>query len=52
MVGVKREGLLKWVREGKFPPPIKVSANVSVWPESVVQAWIKNLMDKQRTGEK
>ncbi|WP_180977576.1 helix-turn-helix transcriptional regulator [Janthinobacterium sp. ROICE36] len=30
----------RWVREGKFPAPHKISAGVTVWNESDVDAWL------------
>lgn len=44
-----REGLLPisektlwtWVKEGKFPKPIKLSANVTVWRAEEVHQWIE-----------
>ena len=31
------------VANGAFPKPIKIGANVSVWRESDITAWIDNL---------
>ncbi|MET3132628.1 prophage regulatory protein [Oxalobacteraceae bacterium GrIS 1.11] len=30
----------RWVREGKFPAPHKISDGVTVWNESDVDAWL------------
>lgn len=37
-VPVSRSTLWKWVREGKFPPPIKHSG-VTMWRLADVDAW-------------
>lgn len=29
------------IRQGKFPKPVKLSANTSVWLESEVNAWLE-----------
>lgn len=38
---VKRHGVLKWIREGKFPRPLKPSGTVghSYWRLADVMAW-------------
>ena len=41
---VKKTGLGKstiwlWVKEGKFPKPIKLSSRVTVWEESNIEQW-------------
>lgn len=51
-----REGLLPvsektiwtWVREGKFPRPIKLNGR-TVWRISEVEAWISKQVDKATT---
>lgn len=37
-VGIKRTSIYKRIKEGKFPAPIKLSENVSVWPSCEVDA--------------
>ncbi|WII94569.1 AlpA family phage regulatory protein [Moraxella haemolytica] len=29
-----------WVKAGKFPPPIKLSATVTVWRNSDIHQWL------------
>ena len=29
----------RWVREGRFPPPIRIGKMVSIWPEDVIAKW-------------
>jgi predicted DNA-binding transcriptional regulator AlpA len=38
-VPVAHSTLWKWVRDGKFPPPLKLSDRVTVWRLSDVDAW-------------
>ncbi|WP_321311953.1 AlpA family phage regulatory protein [Halarcobacter sp.] len=43
---IKKTGLAKstiwlWVKEGKFPKPIKLSPRVTVWEEEKIELWIK-----------
>ena len=30
-----------WIKQGKFPPPIKLSPSVSVWRVEDIRAWIE-----------
>lgn len=34
-----------WVKEEKFPKPIKLSERISVWKESDIDAWIEGKID-------
>lgn len=36
---VSRQTIWRWVREGKFPAPIKLGPNCTRWRLSDVQAW-------------
>lgn len=47
LLPVSEKTIWTWVQQGKFPKPIKMSGNVTVWRMSEVQAWI----DAQVTGE-
>lgn len=38
---ISRSTVLLWVRENKFPKPIKVSPKVTIWKESEIDEWIK-----------
>lgn len=39
-VGLKRSAIYLMISRGEFPAPVKLSARVSVWPESEIQEWI------------
>ncbi len=44
---VKKTGLGKstiwlWVKENRFPKPIKLSVKVTVWDEEKVDSWMKS----------
>lgn len=34
--------LWRWVKEGKFPAPIRLSGRVTAWEVEKVEAWIKS----------
>ena len=38
---ITRATVWRWVREGKFPKPIKLGANCTRWKSSDVDAWEK-----------
>lgn len=40
LMPITRSTLYKWIGEGKFPAPIKLSPRVSAWRESDVVAFI------------
>lgn len=33
----------KWIREGKFPKPVKLSPTVTCWKNEDIHAWFKSL---------
>lgn len=39
-IPVSRVTIWRWVAKGKFPRPLKVSEQRSMWRESDVEAWI------------
>jgi prophage regulatory protein len=38
--GMKRSTLWKWVAEGKFPKPYKISSRLTAWDVADVRRWI------------
>lgn len=43
--GLGRSTIYKYITEGKFPAPIKLSERCVGWLESEVQQWIKNRIE-------
>ena len=41
-VGVSQQTIWRWVKDGRFPKPLKTVRRV-VWKEADLQAWIDNL---------
>ena len=41
MLGISKECIYKWIREGKFPPPRKIGGRVSIWLYEDIKQWIK-----------
>jgi prophage regulatory protein len=48
--GLKRSTIYKHIQGGTFPPPVKLSPYISLWPEhevdEVIRAWIAG-MDRE-----
>lgn len=40
LLSVSEKTIWQWVKQGKFPKPIRLSANVTVWRLSDIQAWL------------
>lgn len=40
-----------WVRQGKFPAPVKLSKTVTAWRNADIHAWLDNLATGQQTDE-
>ena len=40
LIGVRKSTIWKWVKEGKIPQPLKLSARVTVWRLSEVKAFM------------
>ena len=45
LLPVTEKTIWSWVRDGKFPKPLKLSTNVTVWRTSEVEAWIEEQAD-------
>ncbi|UNU72907.1 AlpA family transcriptional regulator [Moraxella nasovis] len=43
MVGLSKSTIYGWIKQGKFPKPIKLSTSMSAWRNSDVLAWLDNL---------
>lgn len=41
IIPVSRTQIWRWVREKRFPAPVKLSAQVTVWRAEEVRAWIE-----------
>lgn len=46
--GVSRSTIYQLIAAGSFPAPVKFGERVALWPESVVDAWINDLIQKNK----
>ncbi len=46
LINRNRRTLWEWVRDGKFPQPIKINGRTLGWKESTYNEWIENI-DKE-----
>lgn len=44
LVNRDRRTLWAWVRDAKFPKPIKMNGRTIGWPESAYQSWLQEQM--------
>ncbi|NVJ53136.1 MAG: AlpA family phage regulatory protein [Campylobacteraceae bacterium] len=40
MTGIAKSTIWLWVRENRFPQPIKLSPRITVWEEKKVKEWM------------
>jgi prophage regulatory protein len=40
-LGVSRNTIWRWAREGRLSPPIKIGPNCTRWPESAIEALVR-----------
>jgi len=43
IIPLSRSEIYRRVKLGTFPKPVKLSANVTAWRSTDIEAWIKNL---------
>lgn len=41
LIGVSSQTLWRWIQQKKFPAPVKIGSNISVFRMSEIQAWMK-----------
>jgi len=46
MVGFKKSTIYKFIKENKFPRPLKFGKS-NRWAKSAIDSWIKNLKQKE-----
>lgn len=45
--GIARSTVWAWVKQGRFPKPIKISPKVSAWNVQDIRMWLANPADWQ-----
>lgn len=50
LVGLKKTTIYMKIREGSFPKPIKLGARATGWEENVIQEWINQQIQSQRSA--
>ena len=38
-LNVSGSSIWSWIKQGKFPPPVKLSENVSAWTDEAIEVW-------------
>jgi prophage regulatory protein len=45
--GVHRTAIWRWVKQGDFPKPVKLSPGCTRWIDEAVEAWEKRRIDQE-----
>ena len=40
-----------WIQRGEFPPPLDLPGRVYRWPESVVNRWLADRIERELSGD-
>ena len=40
-----------WIKQGKFPPGIKISDNVTVWEDQAIESWADDRIAASQAGK-
>lgn len=51
LLGVSSSTIWSWAKQGNFPKPIKLSANVTAWKASDVEAWVQARIEASQGKE-
>ena len=52
-IGVKKSTLYRWVADKKFPAPIRIGENTSVWLSTAIDKWMaERIASAARAAEK
>jgi prophage regulatory protein len=43
LLGICRETLVRWVKEGKFPPPVRLGTSHPRWHRETVAEWVNRM---------
>ena len=49
---IAKSTIENWVKVGKFPAPVKLSATVTSWKNSDIHAWLDSLSNDEQGGAK
>ena len=50
-LNVSGSSIWAWVKAGKFPKPIKLSANTTAWNAADIEAWVQSRIDASRVSQ-
>ena len=46
LVGIRKSSIYELMRQGKFPPCIRITSRLSAWPESAIYQWVQDRIHK------
>jgi len=42
MLNVSKSSIWGWLKKGKFPTPLKIGGNTTVWRSTDIESWVSN----------
>jgi prophage regulatory protein len=42
LIDVSKSTIMRWIKKGAFPPPLKNAPRTKLWSESEVRAWMED----------
>lgn len=49
--GLKRSTMRAFVKEGRFPQPVKIGERASAWVSTEIVAWVNERIDRHRLAK-
>ena len=50
-LNVSSSSIWSWVKQGKFPKPVKLAANTTAWTASDIDAWVQSRIAASRQSD-
>jgi len=47
--GLRRSSIYSYIKQGRFPAPIKITPKASAWVESEIQEWVDSRIHEARS---
>lgn len=50
-VGLSRSQVYRLIQAGLFPSPLKIGRRVSVWSDSSIEGWMRDIQEQSREAK-
>ena len=51
LTGFRKSTIYEWMRDGRFPKPVRLGARMVAWPETAVLQWVQDRIAESQGGE-